>query len=175
MPTWPLKSASPRPSMRPVSVTSPAPVITPRIPSRGRVDTSDGMAAAAARAMSIADGRTVMFEAAIGFRSLSRADGCNYGESGTQLRGESRVLECDFDGNTLDDLGEVARGIVGRQESELRPARRCDLQHLAAEYLPGVLVNPNLGSVANLHVGQLGFAIVCLYPLGATDEGNRLC
>jgi len=51
--------------MQPVRVTSPAPVTTPKMPSSGRVDTSDGMAAAAARAISNTDGRIVNLEAAI--------------------------------------------------------------------------------------------------------------
>src|SRR5262245_54371302 len=119
MPTWPLKSARPRVSMRPVRVTSPAPVTTPRIPNRGRVETSDGMAAAVARAMSTADGRTVMLEAAIRCRLPSRPNGRDHGESGTKFRGDSRIVQRDLDGNTLHDLREVAGGIVGRQQSEL--------------------------------------------------------
>src|SRR5258708_2743739 len=119
MPMWPFKSGRPRLSMRPARVTSPAPVTTPRIPRRGRVDTSDGMAAAVARAMSTADGRTVMVEAAIGFRLPSGADGCYHGESGTQFRRESRIVQRDLDGNALDDFSEVAGCVIRWQQSEL--------------------------------------------------------
>src|SRR5579872_4808494 len=119
IPTCPFKSARPRVSMRPARVTRPAPVTTPRMPSRGRVDTSAGIAAAVARAMSTADGRTVMVEAAIGFRLPSGADGCYHGKPGTQRRRESRIVQCDLDRNTLYDFREVARRVVGRQQSEL--------------------------------------------------------
>src|ERR1700724_2820188 len=55
----------PREIMRLVSVTTPAPVTTPRIPSSGLLETSAGIAAAAARAMSIGEGGTVRLEGAI--------------------------------------------------------------------------------------------------------------
>src|SRR4029077_1460158 len=45
MPTFPLRSARPRPSNRPVRVTIPAPSITPTIPSTGLWDRSTGSAA----------------------------------------------------------------------------------------------------------------------------------
>src|SRR6267154_2454546 len=90
-PWTPLKSAKPREIMRLVSVTTPAPVTTPRIPSSGLVETSAGIAAAAARAISIGDGRTAMLEAAICSSSPSRAHSCNHRNSGTQLRREVRL------------------------------------------------------------------------------------
>src|SRR6202453_3786957 len=130
MPTWPFKSARPRLSRRPARVTSPAPVTTPRIPRRGRVDTSDGIAAAAARAISSADGRIVMVEAAIDFRLSSGADSCYHRKSGTQRRRDRRVVERDLDGNTLHHFREIASGVVGRQQSELRSAGGRDLDYL---------------------------------------------
>src|ERR1700686_4199040 len=127
MPTWPFKSARPRLSMRPARVTSPAPVTTPKMPSRGRVDTSDGMAAAAVRAISKADGRTVMLEAAICSSSPSRAHSCNHRNSGTQFRREGRILQRDLDRNTLHDFREVASGVVGGHTSELGSGGWCYL------------------------------------------------
>src|SRR6266481_2585845 len=118
-PWRPLKSGRPREIMRLVSVTTPAPVTTARIPSSGLVETSAGIAAAAARAISTADGRSVMLEAAIGSRSPSRTDSCNHRKSGTQLLGHSRVIQRDLDGNTLHDFREVASRVVGWQQSEL--------------------------------------------------------
>src|ERR1700685_3082821 len=116
MPTCPFKSARPRLSMRPARVTSPAPVTTPRIPRRGRVDTSDGIPAAAASAISSADGRTVMVEAAIfpvtDFQLLSRADSCHHGQSGTQCGRDRRIVQRDLDGNELHAFREIARGVV---------------------------------------------------------------
>src|ERR1700733_927692 len=132
MPTWPLRSVTPRLSMRPARVTSPAPVTTPRIPRRGRVDTSDGIAAAAARAISRADGRTVMVEAAIEFRLSSRADSCDHRKSRAQRGRKRRIVKGDLDRYTLHDFREITGGIVGRQQSELRSAGGCDLDYFAA-------------------------------------------
>src|SRR5580658_7875134 len=114
-PTCPFKSAMPRLSMRPARVTSPAPVTTPRIPRSGRVDTSDGIAAAAACAISSADGRTGIVEAAIDFRLSFGADGCYHGKSRTQSGRERRIVQRDLDGNTLHDFREISSGVVGRQ------------------------------------------------------------
>src|SRR4029077_19642162 len=169
MPTCPFKSARPRLSMRPARVTSPAPVTTPRIPRRGRAKTSDGMAAAAARAISIADGRTVMVEAAIDFLLSSRVDSCYHRKSGTQRRRDGRIVQRDLDGNALHYFREIASVVIGRQQSELRSAGWRDLDHFAANKLSGIFVNTYFGRVPNFYIGQLGFAIVRLPPLGESD------
>src|SRR5580692_5158483 len=174
MPTCPFKSARPRLSIRPARVTSPAPVTTPRIPSRGRVDTSDGIAAAAARAMSTADGRIVMVEAAIDFRLWSGADSCYHRKSGTQPRRDRRIVQRDLDGNTLHDFREIARGVVRRQQSELRSAGWRDLDHFATNELSGIFVNAQFGRIPNFHVGQLCFAVVRFDPLGERNKGDDL-
>src|SRR5580698_11392292 len=174
MPTWPFKSAMPRLSMRPARVTSPAPVTTPKIPRRGRVDTSDGIAAAAACAICIADGRTVMVEASIDSWLLSGADSCHHRKSWTQRRRDRRVIQRDLDWNPLHDFREIAGGIVGWQQCELRSAGGRDLDYLPANCLIGILVNPKFGSVANLHVGQLGFAIVRFDPLCESNKRDDL-
>src|SRR5258708_2389929 len=175
MPTCPFKSARPRVSMRPVRVTSPAPMTTPRIPRRGLVETSDGMAAAAPRAMSAGVGRTAMLEAVMIFRLLSRPDGGDDRKSGAQFRGESCVVQHDLDRDTLHDLGEIAGRIVRGQQGKLRPAGGRDLQDLTANYLPGILVNAKFGRITNLHVGQLRFPIVRLHPLRDINKRNHLC
>src|ERR1700691_4893490 len=141
MPRWPFRSARPRLSMRPARATSPAPVTTPRMPRRGSGDTSDGIAAAAARANSTADGRIVIVEAAIDFRLSSGADSCYHRKARTQRCRERRIVQRDLDGNTLHDFREIARRVVGRQQSELRSAGRRDLDHFAANQLSGILVN----------------------------------
>src|SRR5258706_15319534 len=115
MPTCPFKSARPRLSIRPVRVTSPAPMTTPRIPSRGLVETSDGMAAAAPRAISIAVGRTTMLEAVILFRLPPGPDGCNHRESGAQLAGKGAIVQPNLDRDALYHLREIAGRVVGRQ------------------------------------------------------------
>src|SRR5229473_3776148 len=105
----------PREIMRLVSVTTPAPITTPRIPSNGLAETSAGTAAPTARAISIGDGRTVTLEAAILFRLPPRPDGCNHRESGAQFGGKGGVAQRNLDRNTLYDFREVTGRVVGRQ------------------------------------------------------------
>src|SRR5882724_6106375 len=104
----------PREIIRLVSVTTPAPVTTPRIPSSGLLETSAGIAAAAARAISIGDERTAMLEAAILFCLPPCPDGCNHRESGAQFGGKGSVVQRDLDRDALDHLGEIAGRVVGR-------------------------------------------------------------
>src|SRR5260370_18605602 len=118
-PWRPVKLGMQREIMRLVSVTTPAPVTTPRIPSSGLLETSAGIAAAAARAISIGDGRTVMVEAAIRVRSPFRADSCNHRESGAQFGAKGGVVQRNLDGNTLYDFREVTGRVVGRQQRKL--------------------------------------------------------
>src|ERR1700693_1162963 len=109
----------PREIMRLVRVTTPAPITTTRIPSSGLLETSAGIAAAAVRAISIGDGRTVMLEATILFRLPARPDGCNHRESGPQFGGKGSVVQRDLDGNALYHLGEITCRVVGRQQRKL--------------------------------------------------------
>src|SRR5579862_4012366 len=101
MPTCPFKSVRPKLSIRPVRVTSPAPMTTPRIPRRGLGETSEGMAAAAPRAISIGDGRTIALEAAILVRLPPRPDGCNNGESGAEVGSKGAVIKRNLDRDAL--------------------------------------------------------------------------
>src|SRR6266581_7323667 len=164
----------PREIMRLVSVTTPAPVTTPRIPSSGCAETSVGTAAPTARAISIGDGRTVTLEAAILFRLPPRPDGCNHGESGAQVGGKDAIVQPNLDRDALYHLREIAGRVVGRQQRKLGSAGWCDLQHLAVKYLTGILVDPQFSSIANLHVGQLGFTIVREHPLRDINERDHL-
>src|SRR5258708_4171190 len=105
----------PREIMRLVSVTIPAPVTTPRIPSSGLLETSAGTAAPTARAMSIGDGRTAMLEAAILFRLPPRPDGCNHRESGAQFGGKVAIVQPNLDRDALYHLREIAGRVeIGR-------------------------------------------------------------
>src|SRR6266581_3089043 len=160
--------------MRLVSVTTPAPVTTPRIPSNGLLETSAGTAAPTARAISVGEGRTAMLEAAIGVRLPLRADSCNHRESGTQFGGKGGVVQRDLDRDALYNFCEIAGRVVGRQQRKLRSAGGCDLQHLPMNYLPGILVNAKFSRVTDLHVGQLGFTIVRQHPLRDIHERDYL-
>src|SRR6266436_5555768 len=104
----------PREIMRLVSVTTPAPKTTPRIPSSGWAETSAGTAAPTARTISSGVGRSVTLEAAILFRLPPRPDGCNYRESGAQFGGKGAIVEPNLDGDALYHLCEIASRVVGR-------------------------------------------------------------
>src|ERR1700690_347253 len=109
----------PREIMRLVSVTTPAPVTTPRIPSSGRAETSAGTAAPTARAISIGDGRSVMLEAAILIRLPPRPGGCNHRDAGAQFSGEGTIVQPNLDRDALHYLREIAGRVVGRQQRKL--------------------------------------------------------
>src|SRR5262252_7433669 len=54
--------------------------------------------------------------------------------AGAQLVGKLAAgVEHDLDRNALDHLGEIAGGVVGRQQGEFLPARRRDAVDMAAE------------------------------------------
>src|SRR5262249_45149129 len=90
IPRWPFRSGTPSVIIRPVSVTIPAPVITPKIPSSGDLESSDGADVAIARTSCAGPGRgSVVVEAAISGLSLAlSADSCDHGKPGTQFGGK---------------------------------------------------------------------------------------
>src|SRR5271163_3274353 len=132
IPRWPFRSASPSEIMRPVSVTIPAPMITPRIPSNGLFESSEGATAASPCATCSGGGKRTAEVAA--------------------------DIERNLDGDSLHHFRVVAGGIVGRQQRELRTAGGGDFQHLAVKHLARIFIHGNLRNVANLHVGELRFA-----------------
>src|ERR1700740_764505 len=120
IPTFPLRSAKPSVSNRPVRVTIPAPSTTPTIPSSGLWDRSVGSAASPGGGDACGRlGRKGMDVALIGFFLLLRAHGYYSGKTGAQLGCERRVIKSDLDRHSLYDFGEIAGGIIGRQQSEL--------------------------------------------------------
>src|SRR4030095_5331577 len=143
MPTLRLRSARPRVIMRPVSVTIPAPSTTPRIPTRGRFESSEGIPPATFLAIcTFVGGASAPAAVAITNSALVFCThGCRYRKSRTQLRGERRRVKRNLDGNSLHDLGEVSCSVVWRKQRKLRAARGRDLQNFAAQRLPGESVD----------------------------------
>src|SRR5208282_1209029 len=171
MPTWPFRSASPIVSMRPVSVTRPAPMRTPIIPNRGRVEISEGMALAVARATSSGvSGRVVIVVAAMMTGLSSRADRGGYRKTRSQFHSPACIIQRDFYRNALHDLGEIAGRVVGRQQGKLRSAGGSDLNDLALDDLSRVFIDADFRRVADFHVGELRLAIIGLNPLDLADE-----
>src|SRR5689334_17098475 len=145
MPTLPLRSARPRPSIRPASDTIPAPRTTPRIPNTGVCDKSAGREAASAAAPPCrAGGAIAVVVAVIGARLLSGSDGHDRGEAWSQPGFLSHVIKRDLHRHPLCHLREIAGGVVWRQESELRSAGWSDLENLSAEDFAWVDIDTNL-------------------------------
>src|SRR5277367_1338792 len=124
----------PREIMRLVSVTTPAPITTPRIPSSGWAETSAGTAAPTARAISIGEGRTIALEAAIFFRLPLRPDSCNHRESGTQFDGKGNIVRPNLDWDALYHFREIAVALLSGSRENCGPvagaiaARECQMR-----------------------------------------------
>src|SRR5215470_14135845 len=160
--------------MRPVSVTTPAPVITPRIPSNGLFESPLGIAAAAVCATRIGLLPGTAMEEAIIHPSVACADSDYGGESGSQLRGKRRVVERNLDWHPLDNFREIASRVIRWQQSELRSAGGCDLDHSPLNYLAWIDVDANLRRVTDFDIGQLRLAIICRHPPGVLHKCHCL-
>src|SRR5260370_16672560 len=134
IPTWPLRTARPSEIIRPVSVTIPAPMITPKIPSNGLFESSAGTACASPRAICCGVNCATAAEAPIARSPLTPcAHGGDDGEPRTQGSGNARIIEPDLYGDSLHDFREITGGIVSRQQRELRTPAGPHLDHLSLD------------------------------------------
>src|ERR1700744_5990474 len=92
-----------------------------------------------------------------GKRSFIRSGGCwmafmaggllgvhfdRHGKAGAQLFEDGAfIIKLDPDGDALDNFSEIARGIFGRQDTELRTGCRCDADDPAVEFFPAQQVD----------------------------------
>src|SRR5271157_5167841 len=175
-PWWPLKSGIPSEIMRLVSVTVPAPIRTPRIPSRGLFDRSEGRtleATNSASCSSVGTGVTLVVLDIVCLLS-PRADSHDDREARAQLAGQFRVVERDLDRDSLNDFGEIPGGIIRRQQGKLRSAGRSDLDDFAPDHLARILVDADLCRITNSYVRKLCLFVICFYPFRAINERNHL-
>src|SRR6266702_6877389 len=70
------------------------------------------------------------------------------------------VIELDAHGNALHHLGEIAGGVVGRQQRDLRTGRRRDALDLAAELFARKTVDGDLDRLARCYVRELGLLVI---------------
>ena len=70
------------------------------------------------------------------------------------------LVERDADRNTLHHLGEIAGGVVGRQQRELRSAGGRDALDAAVQQLVRESVDRDIDGLARLDMGQLGLLVV---------------
>src|ERR1700675_602415 len=114
------------------------PAIRPTIPSRGW--------SAAARAPPV---RSWMF-------ARAGVDARNHRHAGTQQVGKAiGVVNDNFDGDTLNDLREISRGIVRRKKRELGTRTRCKREYMSAQPVTGEGIHGDVGAFADAHVRQL--------------------
>src|SRR5438105_3323519 len=80
----------------------------------------------------------------------------------------------DSNGDALDDLGEVAGGVVGRQQCELRSRRSTYAGDFPLGDAPTVGVNLELDRLANADLGELGLLEVGCHPdSGVGDDAEQ--
>src|SRR6187399_3629738 len=79
-------------------------------------------------------------------RWLLREDGCVHVHAGTKRDAGRQPIEDDLDGNPLDDLDEVAGGVLGRQQTELGAGGAGNRVDMAGERL-AVHVHMDLGAL----------------------------
>src|SRR5580693_387647 len=70
------------------------------------------------------------------------------------------VVNRNFDGDTLNDLREIARGIVRRQKRELRTRTRGKREHMPAHSTAGESIHRDVRALADAHVSQLRFFVI---------------
>ena len=87
---------------------------------------------------------------------IAGVDGRDDREAGPQRDLLQNLLgEGDADRHALDDLGEIAGGVVGRQQRELRPRGGRDRRHHALDHLAAERVDRHVDLLPRLDVGEL--------------------
>ncbi len=80
---------------------------------------------------------------------------------GTKRSAETiRIVNDDLHRDALHDLGEVARGVVGRQQREHGARGRRECQHMSAQCMPREGVDGDFRLLPDGHVSQLRFLVV---------------
>src|ERR1700761_9611026 len=155
-------------------VATPAPRNTPRMPMYGCVE-SCGIAAGGAFVGALS--APVAIE--MGVRLLLSAanpNGRDHGESITQALNRWLIgVKNDLYRDALNDFGEVASRIVGRQKREAVAAGTGNVIYFASQHSAGKGVDPNRGSIAWMHVARLSLFVVREHPHLVLDERDNLC
>src|SRR3979409_1455862 len=76
--------------------------------------------------------------------------------AGAQAAGERLFIEHALHRHALPALGEVAGGVVGRQQREFKSARRRHAVDMALERDAGEGIDLDLDRLARAHTGKLG-------------------
>ena len=98
------------------------------------------------------------------------------GHPGAQRRLARLGEEADPDRQALHHLDPIPRGVLRRQDGELRPGRRADAVNLGGPGHIGVDIEHDPGLLPGLDIGQVGFLHIGLDPgprLGHHDKERR--
>jgi hypothetical protein len=82
-----------------------------------------------------------------------RLNGRDHRHAGAKV--DRRAVQRDFHGNTLHHLGEIAGGVVRRQQREFLAAGRCQAVDMSMHHLAGEHVDFDVDRLARMNVGQL--------------------
>jgi hypothetical protein len=83
-------------------------------------------------------------------------------------------IEGDLYRDSLNNLGEVARGVVRREQRELRSACRGNFDNFSLEHDTGKRIDPDIGQVTGSDIGKLSLLEVRLNPDVAFDQIDDL-
>src|SRR5260370_27882546 len=83
-------------------------------------------------------------------------------------------IEGDLYRNSLNNLGEIACGIVRREQGELRSACRSNFANSSMEHDTGKRIDPDIGHVAGSDIGKLSLLEVRLNPDVTFDQIDNL-
>jgi hypothetical protein len=83
-------------------------------------------------------------------------------------------IEGDLYRNSLNNLGEIACGIVRREQRELRSACRGNFDNFSVEHDTGKRIDPDIGHVAGSDIGKLSLLVVRLNPDVTFDQIDDL-
>src|SRR5712671_5606005 len=93
-----------------------------------------------------------------------RLTGINIGDDGHSrqqaLQQRLVVVELNADWDTLDHFGEIAGGVVRRQQRELRTTRRRDPLDVAVQFFVRETVDGEVDRLARLHPRELRFLVI---------------
>src|SRR3990167_113110 len=149
-----------------------------RAPSSSMSQTVSGMMMTAIKAPSIAL-RTAIQSRRLGSRS---AGGCSvtavhrrhYRHAGTKALQFGGVLrQADFYRHALDHLGEVAGGVVRRQQAEFGTGGGIQAVEGALQAQLGESIEAQFDLLLRMHARDLGFLEVGLHPDAARHQGEQ--
>src|ERR1035441_6542398 len=104
------------------------------------------------------------------FPDLDLCDGRHAGHEAAFAIAHALAVESDPDRHTLDDSGEVARGVVRRQQRELGAAGRSEALDPASKYAAGKGVHMQPHGLAWLNPGKLRLFEVGYHPSIRLDQ-----